>query len=188
MNTKTITRTALLLALAVAGQFFKNLSVYITGPVINCILIIAALYCGTVSGVFLSAVLPVTSWLITGSPIMTAMPVIVPCVMAGNLILALLARLAVSRGGSDGRLSLCLTAGCAAKALFMGLTISLLVLQLQGPGSGLPEKALTAAKITFSLTQLTTGLIGAALAFSLKKALDRTAGVRVAEGRSLTGD
>ena len=40
----------ILLALCVASQFLKNLSPYITGPVINCILAVAALSCGFWSG------------------------------------------------------------------------------------------------------------------------------------------
>lgn len=173
MNTKKISRTALLLALAVASQFLKNLSVYITGPIINCILIIAVIYCGLGSAAFLSVVLPVTSWLITASPIITSMPVIMPCIMAGNFILVYFVWLFMHKEDTDKRLIAGLISGCIVKAAFMAITISLLVLQLMGPGSGLPEAALNMAKVTFSVTQLTTGLIGAALAFAVKKALDK---------------
>ena len=46
MKTKQLTLTALLLALCIASQFLKNTSVYLTGPVINCILILSAVFCG----------------------------------------------------------------------------------------------------------------------------------------------
>ena len=88
-NVRRLCRTALLLALCIAAQFLKNTSVYLTGPVINAILILATLSCGLWSGAALSIVTPLTSWLITGSPIMSAYPLIVPCIMVGNLILAL---------------------------------------------------------------------------------------------------
>lgn len=88
-NVRLICRTALLLALCIAAQFLKNTSVYLTGPVINAILILATLSCGLWSGAILSAVTPLTSWLITGSPVMSAYPGIVPCIIAGNFILTL---------------------------------------------------------------------------------------------------
>ena len=39
LKTKQITVTAIMLAICIISQFFKNLSVYITGPVINAALI-----------------------------------------------------------------------------------------------------------------------------------------------------
>ena len=86
MKTKHLTLTALLLALCIASQFLKNTSVYLTGSVINCILILAAVFCGLWSAVTLSLITPLTSWLITGSPLMSAIPLIIPCVMIGNII------------------------------------------------------------------------------------------------------
>lgn len=163
-NVKLLTRTAVLLALCIASQFLKNTSVYITGSVVNAILVIAALGCGFVSGAVISVIAPVTSWLITGSPIITAMPVVMVCIMGGNLILVAAAALARDRK-APWLLPAALTAGCLVKAAFMWGTIVQAVLPLLGPGSGLPEKALLAARTTFSLTQLLTGLIGSALAW-----------------------
>ena len=39
IKTKQITVTAIMLAICLVSQFFKNLSVYITGPIINAALI-----------------------------------------------------------------------------------------------------------------------------------------------------
>ena len=86
ITTKQITTTAVLLAICIVSQFFKNTSVYITGPIINACLIIAALGAGMACGIILSVITPVTSFLITGSPIMSAIPAIIPCVMIGNII------------------------------------------------------------------------------------------------------
>ena len=44
MKTRQITVTAIMLAICIASQFFKNLSVYITGPIINAALILTVLY------------------------------------------------------------------------------------------------------------------------------------------------
>ena len=48
MKTRQITVTAIMLAICIASQFFKNLSVYITGPIINAALILTVLYAGLV--------------------------------------------------------------------------------------------------------------------------------------------
>lgn len=173
MKLNKFTRTALLLALAVASQFLKNLSVYITGPIINCILIVCLLYCGLGNASILCAVLPLTAWLITGSPVISAMPVILPCIMAGNFVLVLFVWPFVKRGDSDKNLIAGMAAGCVVKALLMGLTVSWLVLTLLGPGSGLPAPALAAAKLTFSVTQLATAVIGCIPVLALKKAIDK---------------
>ena len=43
IKTKQITVAAIMLAICLVSQFFKNLSVYITGPVINAALILTVL-------------------------------------------------------------------------------------------------------------------------------------------------
>lgn len=87
LNVGVLCRTALLLALCIASQFLKNTSVYITGSIVNAILIISTLSCGFLSAAAISVIAPLTSWWITGSPIMSAYPVIVPLVMISNLII-----------------------------------------------------------------------------------------------------
>lgn len=173
MSLHKFTRTAILLALAVASQFLKNLSVYITGPIINCILVVCVLCCGLGNATVLCVVLPLTSWLITGSPIISAMPVILPCIMAGNFVLVLAVWLS-RRGGDEGkRLIVGMAVGCAAKALLMWLTVSCLVLALLGPDSGLPAPALVAARLTFSVTQLITAVMGCIPVPFVKNAVDK---------------
>lgn len=176
MDIKKLTRTSLLLALAVGSQFLKNLSVYITGPIVNCILIIALLTCGLASSVFLCLILPLTSWLITASPIISAMPVIMICIMIGNLTMVMCTQYFIRQKNTDKQLAVGLITGCIAKAGVMTVTISLLVLPLLGPSTGLPDKALAVAKLTFSVTQLITGLIGTVLTCALKRVLDKVAG------------
>ena len=89
MKTRQITVTAIMLAICIASQFFKNLSVYITGPIINAALILTVLYAGLACGIILSIITPVTAFFITGSPVMAAIPAMFPCIMAGNAILVL---------------------------------------------------------------------------------------------------
>ena len=56
ISTKQITTTAVLLAICIVSQFFKNASVYITGPIINACLILAVLSVGTACGLILAVV------------------------------------------------------------------------------------------------------------------------------------
>ena len=87
IKTKQITVTAIMLAICLVSQFFKNLSVYITGPIINAALILTVLYAGMACGIILSIITPVTSFFITGSPVMAAIPAMFPCIIIGNIIL-----------------------------------------------------------------------------------------------------
>ena len=159
ISTKKIALTAVLLALAIASQFLKNMSVYVTGSIINLILIMAVFFVGVGCASIIAIVTPITSFIITGSPIMAAMPLVIPAVLIGNEVLVLVVGLLKKMP-----LPVKVVAASVVKAAVMGLLISLIIIPVFGPGSGLPEKALAAAKITFSLTQLITALIGGVLA------------------------
>ena len=165
-SVKILCRTAVLLALCIASQFLKNLSVYLTGSIINAILVIATLSCGFWSGIAISLVTPVTSWLITGSPLVSALPVMMPLISMSNAVLVVFTALARKKE-KFWVLPLSLGVGSLAKGGFLWLTVVQWVLPILGPGSGLPEKALLAAKTTFSLTQVITALIGSALALTV---------------------
>ena len=150
IRTKQITVTAIMLAICILSQFFKNLSVYITGPIINAALILTVLYAGTVCGIILSIITPVTSFFITGSPIMAAIPAMFPCIMIGNIILVLCVGLLHTKFG--------------AKA---GLPVS----------TYLPVKMqpmLHAVQLQFSLTQLITAIIGGVYAVIIAAVLKKT--------------
>lgn len=155
ISTKKIALTAVLLAFAIASQFLKNMSVYFTGSIINLILIMAVLFAGVGCASIIAIVTPITSFLITGSPIMAAMPLVMPAVMIGNEVLVLVVGL-LKKLALTWRVVL----ASVVKAGVMGLLISLMIIPIFGPASGLPEMALMAAKLTFSLTQLITALIG----------------------------
>ena len=87
LKTRQNTVTAILLAICIGSQFFKNLSVYLTGPIINAALILAVIYAGPACGIILGIITPITSFFITGSPVMAAIPAMFPCIMIGNIIL-----------------------------------------------------------------------------------------------------
>ena len=125
LKTRQITVTAILLAICIVSQFFKNLNVYITGPIINAALILTTVYAGLACGIILSVITPITSFFITGSPIMAAIPAMFPCIMIGNIILVLAVALLRSKFGKKAGLPVSIVIGAVLKALFMGILISL---------------------------------------------------------------
>lgn len=175
LTTKQIATTALLLAICIMSQFFKNLNVYITGPVINAALILAVLYCGLGCGIILAVITPVTAFLITGSPVMSAIPAIIPCIIAGNIILVL----AVSRFQKLVKkpygFPIGIIVGAVLKAAFMGAVISYWILPAYLPDK--MQKMLPALQTQFSVTQLLTALIGGAYASIIAIALKSAFGV-----------
>lgn len=175
LSTRQLAQTALLLAICIASQFFKNLSVYITGPVVNTTIIIAVLAVGLWSGLFISVIAPVTAFFISGSPIMAAIPLMFPAVMGGNMILAVCTWYATryfqKKMKFIGSLPAGLIAGSVLKAAFMGIVIVLILLPAFGGNiaARLPKPealpgVLATAKVTFSVTQLITSLTGSLLA------------------------
>ncbi len=172
ITTKQLVQTALLLTICIASQYFKNLSVYITGPIVNLTIILAVLSVGLWSGLLLSIIAPVTAFFFTGSPIMAAIPLMFPAVMAGNAVLAVTVWYFQEKTSFKWRLPVGLVAGSVLKAIFMGVVIVLIILPVFGNNiaSKLPKPealpmVLATAKVTFSITQLTTALIGSALAY-----------------------
>ncbi|HOO29205.1 MAG TPA: ECF transporter S component [Lachnospiraceae bacterium] len=182
---KQIAQTALLLALCIISQYFKSLSVYITGPIVNAILVIATLAVGPVSGIIISIIAPITAFFFTGSPIMAALPVMFPIIMISNTILVLFTYYFEKKKSFRFHLETGLILGSIVKAAFLGITVVLILLPYFGNAiaAKLPKpealpKVLAAAKITFSVTQLITALIGSLIAWliwhRLKKAIVNT--------------
>lgn len=171
-NAKSLAFAALLLAICIASQFFKNLSVYITGPIINACLIICTISCGLMYGIILSVITPLTSFLITGSPIMAAIPIIMPCVMAGNIILVLFVDILKNKPNRKIGFPLSMVVGSIVKALFMGVVIALLIIPAYLPEKMMAKKVVF--QTTFSITQLITALIGSAIAYAVAIPLKKT--------------
>lgn len=163
INTKQITVTAVLLAICIISQFFKNASVYITGPIINACLILAVLSVGLTCGIILSVITPVTAYFITGSPIISAIPPIMPCIMVGNIIMVIFIYLLKNKPNSKWGLPLSMAIGSIVKALFMGISISLILIPMLLPEKMLPK--MSVFQTTFSLTQLIAAIIGCIYAY-----------------------
>jgi riboflavin transporter FmnP len=168
-----ITITAVLLAIILISQVFKNTSQFITGPIVNTCIILAVLASGLVSGLILSVISPVTSFFITASPIIAAAPVILPFIMIGNAILAVSVWFFTKRKDTKVRELIGFGVGSAVKAGFMAIFISYIVLPFFLPApmqvKVLPTgiTMLQTAQTMFSIFQLITALIGSAYAFIL---------------------
>ncbi|MBO4679011.1 MAG: ECF transporter S component [Lachnospiraceae bacterium] len=164
ISTKQIAIGGVLLAIMIASQFFKNLSVYITGPIVNVVLVIVTLTLGLVMGIIFSIIAPITAFLITGSPVVAAAPyLMIPSIALGNIIMCV--AVYVFYKNIKNKLFIGLPAGLIVgsvlKALFMGAVISNFILPQFC--TSLPEKAIAIAQKTFSVTQLITALIASAL-------------------------
>ncbi|MBQ4241247.1 MAG: ECF transporter S component [Lachnospiraceae bacterium] len=164
---KQIAMTGVLLAICIVSQFFKNLSIFITGPVVNTCIILAVLMINLACGIILSIITPVTAYLIAASPVMMAVPGIIPLIMTGNIVLAVSVHFLMKKGvvaggrSAGGIKSYIMAVICAAlKGAVMGLTISLWLLPTFIPAESPMRAKLPVFQMTFSLFQFITALIG----------------------------
>ena len=165
MNTKTITRTAILIALLIALQAATRPlgNQFLTGSCVNLVLAVAAMICDVWSGVAVAVVSPFFAYFLGISPQIW----LAPAIACGNVIYVLIIALLGKRleGLAGG------TCGVAAAAVCKFVTLYLVVVKLFIPVGNLPAKV--AAQ--FSWPQLVTALIGGFIALAIvptvKKAL-----------------
>ena len=164
MNTKTLTRTAILIALLIALQAATRplANQFITGSCVNLVLAVAAMLCGVWSGVIVAIVSPFFAYFLGISPQLW----LAPAIACGNAVLVvILALLSGKFGKAGGVVSVIVAAVCKFVVLYV------VVVKLFIPMGNLPAKV--AAQ--FSWPQLVTALIGGFLALAIvptiKKAL-----------------
>lgn len=171
-TTKQLTQTAVIIAICIISQLFKNLSVYLTGPIINAALIIAMLAINVNSALLIAVITPVTAFFITGSPIMAAIPAMFPVIMIGNAILVWSTYYFKKTMSEKVGLPMGMVVGALVKAGFMGIMTSFILFPLFGdsiaeqlPNPDALPTVLAAAKVTFSVTQFITAILGSILAY-----------------------
>ena len=169
---RSLAYAAILLAICIVSQFFKNFSVYITGPIINACLILCAMSAGVGYSILLCIITPITSFLITNSPIIAAIPAIMPCIMVGNAILVLCVALLRKKPNAKIGFPLSMGIGSVFKGIFMGGVISYLLIPMLLPEAMAPKMAVF--QTTFSVTQLITSLMGSVLAWILWIPISKT--------------
>ncbi|MBP9996121.1 MAG: ECF transporter S component [Lachnospiraceae bacterium] len=171
VNTKSLTYAAALLAICIISQIFKNMSVYITGPIINACLIICVLTAGLWAAIAISVITPITSFFITGSPIIAAIPLIMPCIMIGNILLVVAVYFLKDKPNRKIGFTISIVIGAILKGLFMGIVIALIIIPALLPEAMLPK--INVFQTTFSITQFITALIGGALAYIINIPLSK---------------
>ncbi len=187
---KQIAITAMLLAICIVSQIFKDLSIFITGPIINACIVLAVLAVNLPCGLVLSAITPVTAFFITTTGPTHVLPAMMIFIALGNMVLAVGTQLLLKAGfikkaGKailDWKLWVFSVVAAAAKGAFMGATISWWMLPTFLPKVVPAEspmlKKLPVLQTTFSLYQFLTAVIGFVLVFVLWPAI-----VKVVNGR-----
>jgi len=153
MNTsvKWLTRAAILLALALAVQSLR-LGQYITGPVVNAVLLSGAVLVGPWGAAAIGLLTPVTAYLLGQlNPVLAPA---IPFIMAANAVLALIF-------GYGRRLNVYLAVVAAAVVKYLLLAGAVRYLL------SLPPKV----AVALGVPQLITALIGGAVALVVLEAL-----------------
>jgi len=156
-----ITRTAILLALLVVLQaatvpLGNN---FITGSIVNAMLVISVMTCGLATGVTIAAISPVLPTLLGFGPVWP----LVPFIAAGNVVLVLIWHLIGNIKTRNKYLAygaaLPVAAGAKFTVLYFGVVKVAVEMILK-----LPEKQASVITFLFSYPQLITALIGGAVA------------------------
>jgi len=144
---------------------------YVTGSIVNMILIVSVMAVGTSTGITVGVVSPFFASLLGVVP-GWQWP-LVPFIIFGNVALVAVWRLLGKRKLVNVAVTRCITTGAAAVAKFLILYLGIVqvmlhILDLSGP-------QMVALSATFSVTQIFTALIGGVLAMLalpvLKKAI-----------------
>ena len=170
-----ITQTAVMLALLIGAQFAtRGFGQFVTGSLVNLILLTSVFTAGLGSGLTVAAASPFLAFVL-GLPY--PLPQIVPFIAAGNAVLvtiAWLVRKHMAKGSVKNLVfaSAGLIAAGTAKFLVLWIGIVKVLLPMLPE---LPEQRVNIITAAFTWPQLITALIGSALAMAVvplvKKAL-----------------
>lgn len=155
-----ITRSAVFIALLIVSQAttaqFGN--IFITGSVVNLILVVAVMTCGLAPGVTVAAISPIVARFLGIGPLWS----LVPFIAAGNIALVLLWHYIGNWHMGHKHAAHLVAAVTAATAKFLVLYVG--IVRVIVPILGLPEQQAAVISIVFSIPQLITALIGGVLA------------------------
>jgi len=173
MDNKTnyLVKSGLFLAIAVIFQVIgkalaiPQFSQLVVGTVVNAVIILAVLTCGTWWGTAIGALTPFTAWLI--GQLNPAMLPFIPFIMAGNIIYALIFGLLMNKGKAYKYVGYVL--GAFAKYIFLYFTASKFLHLLVK----VPEKVLKVLIASMGIPQFITALIGGALAITIAAMLEK---------------
>lgn len=177
-NVRTITQTAVMLALLIVVQLFtRSFGQFITGSLVNLILLVSVFMIGIYGGLTIAVLSPILAFAAGIGP---AFVQIIPFIAIGNALLVIIAWLIAGkhiRCSSTKEFTASvvgLVVASACKFLFLWIGVVMIALPTI---PGIKEKQLAVIGAAFSWPQLVTALIGSALALiivpQLKKALKK---------------
>ncbi|HEX2945419.1 MAG TPA: ECF transporter S component [Clostridia bacterium] len=161
-NTRFLTRTALLLAVAIAFQIFGRFIPYnnfIVGPIVNAVLIIATYTAGIWSGTAIAVIAPLVSAFTNKAAIAPLIIAFSPFIIVGNFIIVLAFYLLRKKSKAAG-----VAVGAVSKFAFLYAAISIFTYLVKMK----PQVAITLTGL-FSWPQLLTAVIGGIIALVIIK-------------------
>ena len=170
--TLKIATAGILYAIIIVMQLVKNISPFISGPVINACMMIAMIEVGLWCGIAYGIVVPITSLLFAFASPTTALATTtyglsILIIIIGNLLFLLLGKL-----GSKQKLwvfILLLVVGALIKWLFMWGSSELIIKPVFADSLG---DLMAVVNKIFSTLQLWAGLISVPIIVAIKKVLD----------------
>jgi len=168
-----ITTTAIFFALLIAVQAVATVLVpapltqYVTGPLVNLILILSVMLCGLSSGLTIAVISPILAHFIAIGP---PLP-IVPFIMLGNTVFVLAWALIGKKTFVNKPFTRIITLITAAVCKFIALYFSVVHIAVPFFLSNHPKASALSAM--FSFPQLFTALAGGVLAVILLPALEK---------------
>ncbi|WP_368251874.1 ECF transporter S component [Enterococcus sp. 2201sp1_2201st1_B8_2201SCRN_220225] len=176
-RTLWITQTAVLLALVVVVQAFTTSfgNTFITGSLVNLILILGVGLVGLWGGLSVALLSPIFAFFFKIGPTMWQL---ILCIAIGNAVLVLVWWFVLGTHGYNQypRLIGATIAGAVAKFL----TLYLLIVKLMVPLIlQLPEPQASVVSATFSYPQLVTALLGGTMAVLLMPQLRKILGLKI---------
>ena len=158
-KTKKIAIQGVILAIMLVFQTMKGISPYITGPIVNLVLIAVTYYFSFWSGLLFSIIAPISSFLISPGILNTIKPII-PCVMLGNAILCFFVNLLKQKN-----LAASLFIGSTIKGIFMTVAIALIIIPMYANSVGAPIENFELPRKMFSITQFITSYIASVVSY-----------------------
>lgn len=161
-RTLWLTRTAVLLAVLIVLQWTtKPLGQIVTGSCVNGVLAIAALCAGLPSALCVAVLSPILAFLLGIGP---AFFPLTPVIAAGNCVYVLI--IWALAGKASAKIP-AMVLGAAVAACAKAAVLYLLVVQVVCRFASLAPKQVETFTTMFSLPQLTTALIGGAVAVAV---------------------
>jgi hypothetical protein len=170
INTRFITRTALLLAIVIVfqllGRFMGPYNNFIVGPIVNAVLIIATAASGLWSGTAIAVIAPIVSALTNKAAIAPIILAFSPFIAAGNFIIVLSFSLLMKKSKVAGVIT-----GAIVKFAFLYGAITVFAGLMN-----LKPKVASSLTTLFSWPQLVTALVGGVIALIVIKLMGKQLG------------